>query len=415
MPRLGRRLGPVVLFAVLLAGCSSSDDEAAGTGGGSGSGAAGGAAGVSGAGGSGNAAGTAGAGGGAAGSSSGGSAGSAGAGGWSGGSPGTVIVDDPTAARTWPAGHGEALISLWHDDALAALTITIDDNTAPDHDWWLSQAQTYGLKLTWFVITERVPSSYGGTWPGYASMIAAGHDVQSHTVSHPHGAYTLDDEYKLSQQAIESNLPGVKAITLAYPGVSQPIANDPKVAAKYYVGARGTTGHDNKIGSTDYMVVNSISGQIILETDHWAGLPNTVIKNPKQAKSYRAWHCIHYHLLKDKSSTVTGLKWIAAHSNDLWVGLFREAVLYGQERETATLTVPHVSADKVVVEVTDSLDDQQFDFPLTVKVGLDPGWSAIAATQNGKAVAAKVVQHAGKPYALVSAVPDRGPVIVTRK
>ncbi|HMR05011.1 MAG TPA: polysaccharide deacetylase family protein [Polyangiaceae bacterium] len=425
-----RRTALLVSFVLANTACSSSDDAGAGAGGagnsggnGASGGAAGGgnAAGASGHAGAAGNAGFAGFGGGGAGSpgsggtAGGGGGGGGGTGGWAGGTTGKVLVDDPTAARTWPAAHGDALISLWHDDAIAALTITIDDNTAPDHTWWLQQAQAYGLKLTWFVITNHIPSSFGGTWPGFASLVAAGHDVQSHTVSHLNDGLTLDDEYKLSQQDIEKNLPNVKAVTLAYPGGNHPISNDPKVAAKYYLGARSGIGHNNKIGATDYMMVNSISGQLNLATDHWAGLPNIVVKNPAQAKSFRAWHCVHYHLMQDKTNALAGFQWIAAHKNDLWVGLFRETVLYGRERESATLSVPHVSADKVVVEANDTLPDSSFDFPLTVKIGLDATWMGATASQNGNAVAVKIVQHSGKPFALVTAVPDRGPGIVSRK
>lgn len=140
-----------------------------------------------------------------------------------------------------------------------------------------------------------------------------------------------------------------------------------------------------------------------------------MVKNPAQAKSFRAWHCVHYHLMQDKTNALAGFQWIAAHKNDLWVGLFRETVLYGRERESAALSVPHVSADKVVVEVKDTLPDSSFDFPLTVKIGLDATWTGATASQNGSAVAVKIVQHSGKPFALVAAVPDRGPVIVSRK
>ena len=36
---------------------------------------------------------------------------------------------------TWPAAPGEAEICLWKDDKYAAVSLTIDDNCRPDHDW----------------------------------------------------------------------------------------------------------------------------------------------------------------------------------------------------------------------------------------------------------------------------------------
>ena len=57
---------------------------------------------------------------------------------------------------TWPAEPGAAEVCLWKDDKYAAISLTIDDNCRPDHDWWLAQAEKHGFKLTWFVITDKV-------------------------------------------------------------------------------------------------------------------------------------------------------------------------------------------------------------------------------------------------------------------
>ena len=61
------------------------------------------------------------------------------------------------------------------------------------------------------------------------------------------------------------------------------------------------------------------------------------------------------------------------------------------------------------------MDDPRFDFPLTVKVRLDPAWKTIAATQAAKPVEAKRVEHDGGTYALVQAVPGRGEVTLTNE
>ncbi len=115
-----RRAALLVSFVLANTACSSSDDAGAGAGGAGnsgGNGASGGAAGsgnAAGAGGHAGAAGNAGfagfGGGGAGSPGSGGTAGSGGGGGggtggWAGGTTGKVLVDDPTAARTWPAAH----------------------------------------------------------------------------------------------------------------------------------------------------------------------------------------------------------------------------------------------------------------------------------------------------------------------
>ena len=72
-----------------------------------------------------------------------------------------------------------------------------------------------------------------------------------------------------------------------------------------------------------------------------------------------------------------------------------------------------MNAANVQFELTDELNDVWFNEPLTVKLRLPDGWNgSVGATQDGAAIAARVVQHAGQAYALVDAVPDQGLVVV---
>ena len=67
--------------------------------------------------------------------------------------------------RVWPEHPGDAHVCLWKDDKLCALSITIDDNCAPDHPWWIEQGKRFNWRFTWFIITERVGTgSYWGNW-----------------------------------------------------------------------------------------------------------------------------------------------------------------------------------------------------------------------------------------------------------
>ena len=104
----------------------------------------------------------------------------------------------------WPAAPGEAEICLWKDDKYAAISITIDDNCRPDHDWWLEQAEKHGFKLTWFVITERVdgPNRFYGTWADWQRLADAwrtvratqgGNPVRAVFLSHDGHPYALVD------------------------------------------------------------------------------------------------------------------------------------------------------------------------------------------------------------------------------
>lgn len=316
--------------------------------------------------------------------------------------------------RQWPQAYGQPHLCLWKDDALAAISFTIDDNTAPDHSWWIEQGNNYGYRFTWFVITGRVDTgSYWGTWQDYADLHALGHDIQSHTVTHLSGELDLDTEYGESRQAIEANIPGVDCLTLAYPGGSN-MENDPEIARSYYVGARGTVGHLNQADNIDYLQTNSISS-FNYETDHWASIVNMLQYNPDRPNSYRAWQCMHFHQISDiADELIQGFDYVQDNASEFWVGLFREVILYSRQRDTATLWVRSVSADQLCLELVDEMDDAIFDFPLTVKVRLDDSWTDIHASQDGQEIEAYIIVHENNPYALVSVVPDHGPVTISK-
>lgn len=342
------------------------------------------------------------------------------------------ILPEPPAAgrfvvkdRDWPTQPGEASICLWKDDAIASLSITVDDNWAPDHAWWLEMGRKHGLRVTWFVISGRVGgrnASFGGTWDGFRKLLAAGHDVQSHTATHLHtedpGWKGIESEYADSRKQIEAGLPGHRVLALAYPGGKNASLNDPALAARYYIGCRGTTGSVNPANKINYLRTHSVGGPIKFGNAQFESqdLLSTLEKGrARNAGLYRAWYCCHFHGVKPEERARTEESFAAlgqkVAAGVLWAGLFKDVVRYGQERDTARLQVLQATPRQVVLTVTDEMDDALFDFPLTVKVRL--AWLSARATQNGRAVACRVIEHDGATFALVDAVPDRGEVTVT--
>ena len=338
--------------------------------------------------------------------------------------PRFVITD-----RDWPAKHGAASVCLWKDDAVAAFSITIDDNLAPDHAWWLEMGRKYGVRLTWFVVTGMVNEgpdtrpTIGGTWDDFRKIFAAGHDVQSHTVCHGvlqnpkwHG---IEAEFSESKKAIEKNIPGDRCLTMAYPN-SGPTMGLKRLASKYYIGARGGS-YLSVANQMDYQCIMALSGNLFLEpSDNYGfNIPAVLEKGRGDyASFYRGWYCTYFHdvggALRDDLEKKFAVIQQKVAKNELWMAWFREVCQYGQERDTAHVETTEASNGRVVLKLTNELmNDPRFDFPLTVKVRLDPAWKTIVATQAAKPVEAKLVEHDGGTYALVQAVPGRGEVTLT--
>ena len=355
------------------------------------------------------------------------------------------IMPDPTSLRslakpekprfdipeiTWPATPGEAEICLWKDDKYAAISITIDDNCHPDHEWWLDQSAKHGFPLTWFVITDRVDGSnkgFDGTWADWQKLADAGHSIQSHTTNHraakkgepPIPEADLRAMYGDSLEAINAHVTNNVACCIAYP------RGEPhrEIAAEYAIACRGTYGAPNPVNAIDYLNVNEgnySQGYINVLLGEEADEPKWLNKRDRPFR--RGWcavlhHLVHHgHTPEEVAATVAAteakLDNLAKYKARIWIGTFPAVAKYGQSRDTATLATVSSDASRIVLSLSDRMDDTLFDEPLTLKVRLPDAWRTVNATQGGKAVPARFVEHDGAPFALVDAVPDRGEISI---
>jgi peptidoglycan/xylan/chitin deacetylase (PgdA/CDA1 family) len=323
----------------------------------------------------------------------------------------------PLTDRIW----SDASICMWADDKLAAMSFTVDDNCYGNVAWWMETAEKYGFKVTWFLITDRITkgenSGFNGTWEKWRAVKAAGHDLQSHTALHLHTELAewagIDDEYRVAQAQIESNIPGHKCDFLAYPGGANTSLNNRTNAIAYYAANRGGSGSGfNSPNKIDYFTIKSMGGNVNLTNPAVPSsyLPN--IFNKADARYYRGWAVLLWHLIKDYNAVTPLLDFIDANKADLWLCTFGEGAKYGQERDTATLKIDENTPDRIALTLTDRMLDSRFDYPLTLKVRLPSGWKNVQAMQNGQGVKSSVIVYEGVSYALVNAMPDRGQVVL---
>ena len=329
----------------------------------------------------------------------------------------------PPSVRTWPANPGDAEVCLWKDDAFAAGSITIDDNCAFDHDWWLAQSGEYNLPLTWFVITDNVEGSNpgtGGTWPGWQRLADAGHAIQSHSTNHrgetEENPYTEADWFSFygdSKAAIDSHVTNNVCECIAYPGGEGDSVNT-NYSSRFYIAGRGTVGTPNPPAKINYLqTCASSSGD---PTPYLTVILGGTVEEPawlNSANYHRGWFVSIVHAVQSRTNTVGALvQAYASRRPDLWVDTFPRVAKYGQERDTAELAVRSVSDERIAIDFADAMDDAIYREPLTLKVRLPSAWTNLVATQAGAIVRSSSVAHDGADYALVDAVPDAGTVVL---
>ena len=325
-------------------------------------------------------------------------------------------VTDPV----WPEKPGEAVVCLWEDDKLAAISVGVDDNNAGDVEWWLKEAGERGIPVTWFLVSGLIGTrASGGSADLWRSVCAAGHDVQSHSVTHLADVGPewkgIDWEYSESVRQIEECVPGKSVRLLAYPGGPNMGRNDRAIAAKHFLAARGTVGTPNPANATDYLNVNAMSRCHAGENPEmpWCDLNNVLDRSRENGRFYRGWAFPFFHTVKSETA-IPILDFYVNNKDRIWAALFLDVARYGQERDTAELTTAEAGADRIALGLTDRMDDRYYDYPLTLKVRLPEGWTAIQGEQGGRPLTTKTVRHDGAVYGLVQAIPDQGTIILTR-
>ncbi len=312
-----------------------------------------------------------------------------------------------------PAGeYGSANIALWYNDATAALSITADDNMTGDFAQWNEWAQTYGTPISLMVPT----GGYAGSASLWINMTELGNEAQPH--GHHHYANTFYGSYITSAQAWNDSYlskvefeaaTGIRSLTFAYPcGYN---ADFNKIL---YIGGRGVDCLPVVTWKIDY---NSVDIPSVPSAEAFAGLFDPTNTSQWVQCGYGHWLNFLEHGISGRESVYEKFLPLAKEridSGELWAGLFSDICQYGQERDTATLTVTSAGANIITFNLTDKMNDMLFDHALTVKIKVDNTWTAARAYQNGNECETRIVTEDGETYVYVNAVPDKGEVKVVR-
>jgi peptidoglycan/xylan/chitin deacetylase (PgdA/CDA1 family) len=171
--------------------------------------------------------------------------------------------------------------------ARGMLTITMDDSYESQDLLAKPVLAKYGFKATIYNITQQLDTY--GVLPYAQDLAAAGHEVGSHTVTHPDlttlGAQQLDDELALSQQYLLAHV-GSPVESFASPMGSY---DSTVIAAikKYYSSHRTVNPGLNYMGSSVY----ELDSDGVYDTS----TPSSVCDSLKAAATYRGWRILVFH------------------------------------------------------------------------------------------------------------------------
>jgi oligosaccharide reducing-end xylanase len=265
--------------------------------------------------------------------------------------------------------------------------------------------------MTLFIVTNWV----GGEWKKYTDAFAKGHEIASHNQEHNSNASGIVP----SHDAIVQNVPGEKCVSMAYPNCNTP--GDAQVLQTYLAG-RNCNGQVNSATPSNWAQIGSKmfgAGQCNCPND--AGSMNSFAD---QAASSNGWAVTCHHGIgsDNHSWAVTSLDAMKGHleyldenRDKIWCETFGNVARYIKERDAASVSEKSSDDNSFTIEVTDDLDDETFDFPLTLRRPLPDGWKEdeVNVKQGETEMACTVVADGSNKLIQFEAVPDGGDVVIS--
>jgi oligosaccharide reducing-end xylanase len=310
-------------------------------------------------------------------------------------------VDAPFEIGTW-GNFAKGAVSHTFDDwpTSGATQITATGMDAFDEK---------KIHMTIFISTDGLTSD---NWKSLQTAYSHGHEVGSHNQQHSTDASGVIN----SHNAIIKNVPGEKAVSIAYP-FCNPLGDEEVL--KYYIAGRicneqinnKTPGNFAQIGAkgvgagggnypNDVASFNSVADQAA-NTNGWA-----VYMHHGIGSDNHSWAVTNLNELKKH------LDYLDKNRDKIWAETFGNVARYIKERDAVSLTVKSSANSMIIISCKDNLADSIYNYPLTIRCPFPDGWETAAITQNNKPVENSIVTINSKKYIMFNAVPDGGDIVI---
>jgi oligosaccharide reducing-end xylanase len=282
-----------------------------------------------------------------------------------------------------PIGSVTAKICTWRDDHDGALSITFDDGLSSHFNLAGPLLDHHQLKGTFFVTLDNVGIPYGANWSDWADLWRDGHEIGSHSISHPDlttlNSSSLYEEVVLSGQRIEENISGSRCVSFSYPMGRY---NDTvlSLVRENYLGARmdrhnvsGPPGPNPKDPMNIHSVipVNFGRGDLAAELNEVLNL--TIFRGGWMVEMIHAIGSDGYDPV-DPLEFESHLARIELMQDSLWTDTFGNVTKYILERQNTRLSNIVQDNDSVHFGPISHLDPEIFDVPLTVELEFPSDW-----------------------------------------
>lgn len=310
-----------------------------------------------------------------------------------------------STALTRSDDSGIVEIATWSGFRKGACSFTFDDG-APSH---VSDAgplfDKYGYKATFNLVVNWNPD-----WIGFGNMAKNGHEIASHSNTHPQN---MSGEEASSKSSIASKIQqkyGV--ITLAYPNCNVPNAQE--VLKNYIVGRICNSGNSivGKDGPSNWAQVpaimtgpngsNDFKGPMgsVVQSNGWVSFLTHGFQGKNNGNA--TYSPTDISLIED------ALKWAQQNDKDIWVAPMGHVAMYIKERKASEVEITASTASSMTIQLTHTIADNisDYDYPLSLRV--KSNWEKVEVTQGNNVLESKI----DGGYIYFDAIPNDGDIVV---
>lgn len=312
-------------------------------------------------------------------------------------------------------------IGTWAGFRKGAVSFTFDDGPKSDVEIAAPMFEKYGYRATFNIVSNWVGANGMVSWSDVQTMASAGHEIASHSESHPGNGAMSANEIASSKQVISNNVQqSYGCITLAYPNCNTP--GDQQVLQNYIAGRICNASWS---GGSDIMGQNGPS--------NWAAVPAIMTGNQgsedftgniQRAVNSGGWVMFLTHgfttgtngyaTYSPTNATVmeNALGWAKQNDKDVWVAPFRNVTMYIKERNAAFIDpMDGGNKDSYAFELKHSIADNisKYDYPLSLRMAKPTGWENIRVMQENAELEASMADG----YIYFDAVPNAGKITIS--
>jgi len=335
----------------------------------------------------------------------------------------TIGVGTFSPARAQAGNHQ---ITYFQGNKPAAVSITFDDGYTSQVTAGAAELNARGLKGTFFIISGSNWINDNVSWASWRSVAAQGHEIASHSVTHPYLSTLPDDdvrrELSTSQSDINQNIPGQTCLTIAYPFADSNAAVR-AIASEFYVAGRGgwadeggflnyyESGQDQQYGpynAINFYNIGSMTGDglDVSDPDFNSRLDRAV--------QHHAWFTLLFHSIPDAAAFGNILDYIQDR-DAYWIDTLGNVARYMKERLHSTIEVVADTNSEVRLNILMDADlpTDIYNVPLTIRSTVPATWAQVLYQQGGvtQGVLTPVVEG-NETVVYYNAIPNGGEILL---